>query len=173
MMIGRVRQFLLAAAARVSKEDREYVERSLPLELRRLFFAMSVPDQCHALRTARCAEKLTAGLPESVDAAFLTRCALLHDIGRKKGDLGTIGKSFAVLFAALCPERAHAYGEDGGEGLLSKKMRVYFHHAEIGADMLENLGFSAEAAIIRRHHEVPAEDDPPELRLRRKADAQS
>lgn len=172
MMMGRVRQFLLAAAARVSKEDREYVERSLPPALQRLFFAMSVPDQCHALRTARCAEKLTVGFPEPVDPAFLARCALLHDIGRKKGDLGTIGKSFAVLFAALCPERAHTCG-DGGKGLMSKKMRVYFHHAEIGADMLENLGFSAEAAIIRRHHEVPAEDDPPELRLLRKADAQS
>ena len=172
MMMGRVRQFLLAATAKVSEEDKAFVERSLTPELRRLFFSMSVPDQCHALRTARCAEKLMADFPEPVDLAFLTRCALLHDIGRKKGDLDTIWKSFAVLFAAFCPERARAHG-DSGEGLLSKKMRVYFHHADIGADMLENLGFSAEAAIIRRHHKAPAEDDPPELRLLRAADAKS
>ena len=172
MMMGRVRQFLLAAAAKVSEADKGFVERSLPPELQRLFFAMSVPDQCHALRTARCAWKLAPDFPESVDPAFLTRCALLHDIGRKKGDLGTMWKSFAVLFAALCPERARAYG-DGGEGLLSKKMRVYFHHADIGADMLEKLGFSAEAAVIRGHHKAPAEDDPPALRLLRAADAKS
>ena len=172
MMMGRVRQLYWATVARVSEEDIELVERSLVPALRQLFFGMSVPDQCHALRTARYAQRLTTEVSASVDAAFLTRCALLHDIGRKKGDLGTLGKSFAVIFSSLCPERAYACGRDG-EGWLHKKMHVYYHHAEIGADILERLGFSAEAAIIRRHHEVLAEDDPPELRLLCKADAQS
>ena len=52
-------------------------------------------------------------------------------------------------------------------------MRVYFHHAEIGADLLEDLGFAAEAAVIRKHHKAPADDDPPELRILRMADAKS
>ena len=174
MMIGRVRQFFWAAFARISASDREYVERSLVPALRRLFFEMSVPDQCHAVRTARCAQMLMRKFsePEPVDSAFLTRCALLHDIGRKKGDLGTIWKSIAVLFSALFPKCAYAYG-NGSEGLLAKKMRVYFHHAEIGADLLENLGFAAEAAVIRKHHKAPADDDPPELRILRMADAKS
>ena len=58
MMIGRVRQFLWAAFAHISADDREFVERSLVPALRRLFFEMSVPDQCHAVRTARCAQML-------------------------------------------------------------------------------------------------------------------
>ena len=122
MMIGRVRQFFLAAFARISASDREYVERSLVPALRRLFFEMSVPDQCHAVRTARCAQMLMRKFsePEPVDSAFLTRCALLHDIGRKKGDLGTIWKSIAVLFSALFPKCAYAYG-NSSEGLLAKK----------------------------------------------------
>ncbi len=172
MMIGRVRQFFWAAFARISASDREYMEGSLVPALRRLFFAMSVPDQCHAVRTARCAQMLMHKFSEPVDSAFLTRCALLHDIGRKKGDLGTIWKSIAVLFSTLFPKCAYAYG-NGSEGLLAKKMRVYFHHAEIGADLLEDLGFAAEAAVIRKHHKAPADDDPPELRILRMADAKS
>ena len=172
MMIGRVRQFFWAAFARISAGDREFVERSLVPALRRLFFEMSVPDQCHAIRTARYAQIIMCKVSESVDSEFLTRCALLHDIGRKKDDLGTVWKSFAVLFSAMCPKIAHACG-NGGDGMLAKKMRVYFHHAEIGADILENLGFSAEAAVVRKHHKAPAEDDPPELRILRMADAKS
>ena len=49
-------------------------------------------------------------------------------------------------------------------------MRVYFHHPEMGADSLFHLGFAREAEIVRKHHEAPAENDPPELRILRMAD---
>ena len=172
MRAGRVRQFLWALSAHVSMEDRKFVEKMLVPILQNLFFAMSVPDQCHALRTARCAQRLMSKIQKPVDSSFLTRCALLHDIGRKQGDLGTIGKSVAVLFATMFPQYAYSCANNS-ESILHKKMRIYFHHAEIGADILEALGFAAEADIIRKHHKAPAEDDSPELRLLRMADAQS
>ena len=174
MMPGRVLQFARAISARVSTEDKAFVEQYLPSELHSLFYALSVPDQCHALRVARnaaaIAEKEAAG---TVEVPLLMRCSLLHDIGRKKGDLGTFWKSFAVLFAAICPRLARCYGDGAGDGMLARKMRVYFHHAEMGAAMLSNIGFSREAEIVRKHHEAPAEDDPPELRILRRADEMS
>ncbi len=172
MISGRVLQFVRAIFARVSTEDMALVEQYLPSELHPLFFALSVPDQCHALRTARNAMAL-AGSLGTVDRLLLTRCALLHDVGRKKGDLGTFWKSFAVLFAAICSDLSRAYGDGNDGGVLARKMRVYFHHAEIGAELLESVGFAREAEIVRKHHEAPAENDPPELRILRRADEMS
>ena len=170
-MMKRIRQFFHAVFAEVSAEDRAFLEQNLSRGQQALFFGMSVPDQCHALRTAHTAIALAENTAETVDLPFLTRCALLHDVGRRDGEFGIFWKCFAVVFAALSPARAKEYGDDdGGDGVLRRKMRVYYHHAEIGADMLLCEGFAAEAEIVRGHHKAPAEDDPPELRILRMAD---
>ena len=170
-MMKRIRQFFHAVFANVSAEDRAFLEQKLTRGQQVLFFGMSVPDQCHAIRTAPTAILLAENEEGKVDLPLLTRCALLHDVGRRDGEFGIFWKCFAVLFAALCSSLAQEYG-DGvhGDGVLHRKMRVYYHHAEIGAAMLLQEGFAAEAEIVRRHHKAPAEDDPPELRILRMAD---
>ncbi len=174
MILGRVLQFIRAVSARVSPEDKAFVERNLPHELCPLFFAMSVPDQCHALRVARNATVLAENdATEIVDLSLLLRCSLLHDVGRKNGEMGTFWKSFAVLFDAACPNLARDYGDKAGDGLLVRKMRVYYYHPKIGAEVLAKSGFLREAEIIRKHHEAPADKDPPELRILRIADKMS
>ncbi len=173
MIKKRILQFFRAMTAHVSTEDAAYVETYLSSAVRPLFFAQSVPDQCHSLRVARHAEAIAKSEQGTLDIPFLVRCALLHDVGRKKGDLGTLGKSFAVLFARFCPALARDYGNGKRSGVLARKMNVYFHHAEMGADMLSNIGFLQEAKIVRKHHEAPTDDDPPELRILRIADEMS
>ena len=170
-MMKRIRQFFHAVFAKVSAKDRTFLDQNLSVGQRVLFFGMSVPDQCHALRTAHTAITLAETEEGKVDLPLLTRCALLHDVGRRDGEFGIFWKCFAVLFAALFLSQAQAYG-DGvrGDGTLHRKMRVYYHHAEIGAAMLLREGFAAEAEIVGRHHKAPAEDDPPELRIVRIAD---
>ena len=170
-MMKRIRQFYHAVFAKVSAGDRAFLEQKLTRGQQVLFFGMSVPDQCHALRTAQSAILLAENEEGKVDLLLLTRCALLHDVGRRNGEFGIFWKCFAVLFAVLCSSTAREYG-DGvhGDGVLHRKMRVYYHHAEIGAAMLLQEGFAAEAEIVRRHHKAPAEDDPPELRILRMAD---
>ncbi|MBQ9376453.1 MAG: HD domain-containing protein [Schwartzia sp.] len=171
MNLGRIRQFAVALGARLTEADRDFVRRWLTPEQRTLFFAMSVPDQYHALHVAYTARTLAAEWPGPVDEDLLTRAALLHDVGRRRGDLGTLGKSFAVLFAHFCSDRARAYGDaPEGSGLIEDKMRVYFHHAELGAAMLAGLGCGEEAAVVAAHHRAPSPEDPPELRLLRMAD---
>ena len=170
-MMKRIRQFFHAVFAEVSAEDRAFLEQNLSMEQQALFFGMSVPDQCHALRTAHTAIALAENAAAKVDLPLLTRCALLHDVGRRDGEFGVFWKCFAVLFAALSPSQAKDYGDDdGSDSVLHRKMCVYYHHADIGADMLLREGFAAEAEIVRRHHKAPAEDDPPELRIVRMAD---
>ena len=165
-MMKRIRQLFHAVFANVSAEDRAFLEKKMNRGQQALFFGMSVPDQCHALRTAHTAISLAENEEGKVDLPFLTRCALLHDVGRKDGEFGIFWKCFAVLFAVLFSSLAREYGD----GVLYRKMRVYYHHAEIGAAMLLQEGFAAEAEIVRRHHKAPAEDDPPELRILRMAD---
>ncbi len=166
-MMKRIRQFFHAVFAKVSAEDKLFLNQNLDKSQQALFFGMSVPDQCHALRTARTA----IALAEKLDLPLLTRCALLHDVGRRDGEFGIFWKCFAVLFDALFSSLAREYSDGAhGDGTLHRKMRVYYHHAEIGADMLLREGLAAEEEIVRRHHKAPAEDDPPELRILRMAD---
>ncbi len=173
-MMTRIAQFIYAVFAKVSESDRRFVERELNGRLQVFFFGMSIPDQCHAIRTARAAISLATERADKVDMPLLKRCALLHDIGRRKGDLGIFWKSAAVLFASWFPAIARIYASGAkGNGILYRKMRIYFHHAEIGAEMLVRSGFMEEAAIIAGHHEAPADGDPPELRLLRMADNMS
>ncbi len=168
-MIGRVRQFVRAITAQVTAEDRAYVESVLPKEALPLFYGMHRADQRHALNVAQTAmqlaeERRAEGTP--IDERLLERCALLHDVGRRKGDLDIFGKVFCVLAVHFFPARARMWAEDG----TSKMLAVYFHHPKIGAALLRDIGLSKEAAIIERHHEAEQAEDAIELRLLRLAD---
>ena len=168
-MIGRVRQFVRAITAQVTAEDRAYVESVLPKEALPLFYGMHRADQRHALNVAQTAmqlaeERRAEGTP--IDERLLERCALLHDVGRRKGDLDIFGKVFCVLAVHFFSARARTWAEDG----TSKMLAVYFHHPKIGAALLRDIGLSKEAAIIERHHEAEQAEDAIELRLLRLAD---
>lgn len=172
MMLRRASQFFHALTAHLSAEDRAFVETWLPEEAARtLFGAMTIADQCHALRTARTADKLRFASPAGAvaDRRLLIRTALLHDVGRQKGDMGTGGKVLTVLLAAALPHWAEARGEKASGGLASL-LHVYYHHPEIGAARLRQIGLSDEARLVARHHAPADADDPPELILLRQAD---
>ncbi len=174
MISHRASQFFHALTAHVSAEDRAFLETWLPEETARAFFdAMTVADQCHALRTARTAEQLRLASPDGatmVDRRLLIRASLLHDIGRQKGDMGTCGKVLAVLLTAAFPRWSKKRGENAAGGWLSALLHVYYHHPEKGANMLRRIGLPDEAALTVRHHAPAAGDDPPELLLLRQAD---
>ena len=174
-MMQRVRQFFQAIRAQLSAADRCFIAEHLPEKVQPLFWGMTLPDQCHALRVARTAmalaeQKRLAGL----DLALLLRASLLHDIGRQRGDMGTFDKVFAVLLYGVVPQRAAAWAVPGrGTGLtgLRHALYIYGHHPAIGARRLQQAGLDREAMLAAGHHKAPAESDPPELLLLRQADA--
>lgn len=164
-VIKRVLQFVRAVTARVSVEDGKYISTHLNADEQKIFFAMSVADQVHSLRTAYTVERLIIEDKRGVDREFLIRCALLHDTGRHAGDLTIKGKIFAVLITSIAPKFAERLELNGNRALY-----VYHNHAEIGARRLQKLGLFKEAKIIAKHHAKPKPDDPFELKLLRLAD---
>ena len=161
----RIKQFVQAVTARVTVDDGKYISTHLNAEEQKLFFAMSVADQAHSLRTAYRVERLVIEDKRGVDREFLIRCALLHDVGRRNGDLTIAGKVFVVLITNIAPKFAERLEINGNHALY-----VYHHHAELGAQKIQRIGLFKEAKIIAKHHALPAPEDPVELKLLRLAD---
>ena len=170
-MIQRVKQFYRAISAKLSVADRKFIEEKLPPAALHLFYAMHPADQYHALRVTRTAITLSEYAPAAGDRALLIRAALLHDVGRVKGDLDIWGKVWAVLFNRLLPQwsRDRAAARNTGN-YISRILYIYYNHPEIGAEKLTEIGLLREAEIIRRHHAAPREDDSWELAILRQAD---
>lgn len=171
-MYGRVRQFVRAVTQHMGEADHAFVRANLPAKALPLFYAMHPADQVHARNVAYTARALAErhGLPEE-QRAFLIRCALLHDVGRRKGDLDILGKVFAVLMMHYLPHASERLMEH--EGRLGHALYVYRHHPAIGAALLREIGMEAEAGVIECHHQAASAGDSFVLTLLREADAQN
>ena len=165
MIFKRIRQFFRAMTAKITPEDGKYLAAHLNAEEQKLFFAMSTADQYHSLRTAYTIERLVIEDKHGIDREFLIRCALLHDVGRVKGDMGIFGKIFTVLVTELMPSFADKLELQG-----NRLMFVYRHHAEMSGRKLQKIGLFKEAKIVAKHHAPPTAEDPYELKLLRLAD---
>ena len=174
--MGRVRQFFMALGAKPKERDLGYLRSHLSQEEQRLFFSMHPADQAHALRVAHTAESLAEKEKVYINPELLRRAALLHDVGRKKGDMDIWGKVFAVLMFGFFPHVAGKWAEYGKERprhlwmALPRALYVYLNHPKIGAEWISAAGAKDVAEIVERHHLPPGKDDPPELALIKKAD---
>ena len=172
-MIQRARQFYRAMTNRLSKEDLRSIQLSLSKEAYALFAAMHPVDQYHAYRVAMTAHAIAREKHLAVDEAFLRRTALLHDVGRRQGDLDIWGKVVCVLLAHFFPRFTKAVGAKRTSTHIKKLDRalyVYVHHAEIGARLLETIGLLKEAKIVRLHHSTAKETEGKVLKILRMAD---
>ena len=173
-MFTRVKQLFAALTASISQQDRTFVNLYLSSKEQKLFWAMNLPDQRHVLNVAYTALHLAKQQKHHVDVVLLVRCALLHDVGRVKGDISTIDKIITVIGDYLFSNWMRKWGKQGRGGKISNLRHafyVYFHHAAISAAMLRAIDESPEVVnIIAKHHKAPAENDPLELMLLRKSD---
>lgn len=176
-MIQRIRQFCRALTAQLTPADRMYVDERLEPAARELYYAMHPADQVHALNVARTAARLAENESWSEpDQAFLIRCALLHDVGRQKGDMDVWGKVFAVLVHHFLPDKLNRWQKDvrcSWRDYPGYALYVYVHHPAIGAARLEAIDCPREAAVVSRHHEQQTAEDSPVLILLRAADEQN
>ncbi len=164
-VIKRIKQFFRAISAKLTIDDKKYISTHLSPKEQKLFFAMDVVDQYHSIRVAYTIERFVIEDSQGIDKEFLIRCALLHDIGRVKGDMSTFGKVFVVLISAVSKNFADKLERNGNHMIY-----IYRHHAEIGAKKLQDIGLYREAKIIAKHHSPPSDDDSRELKLLRIAD---
>ena len=174
-MLRRISQFFQAVGASLSYEDCQYVARHLSQKGQALFYGMHLADQTHALRTAYTAEALAEeeARYEPVNRKLLIRAALLHDAGRRKGDMDLWGKVFAVLMAGFFPQESRNMAKAGTGGFLEwpgHVLYVYYNHPKIGAQLLRSIGMRAEADLVERHHAPPQPGEAIELSILRRAD---
>lgn len=161
MLVKRSRQFFRALFADISDADKLFVQKWLKSDEEKLFWQMNLPDQRHSLNVAYT----VMNIGPNHDIEFLIRCALLHDVGRRKGDMSTFDKVFAVLMFSLLPLtalRISSYGRGGRIKNIRHALYVYRHHARISAEMLRAIGCNAEADIVELHHdksELPKRDE--------------
>jgi len=152
----RSRQFFGALRARLEEEERAEVAAHLTLAEQRLFYAMDLRDQRHALDVFRV---LKSGGHR--DASLLA-AALLHDVG--KGPIRLWQRVAFVLLRAVSPRLlrrlASADGAPAGggsafgggwRGALSRSR----DHAERGAALAEAAGSTAETVRLIRLHRSP------------------
>jgi putative nucleotidyltransferase with HDIG domain len=171
-MLNRVKQVIAAITAKITAADRAFIAKYLTDSEQVLYWKMNVPDQRHALNVAYTA----LDFPETgeVDELLLIRSALLHDVGKIRGDVSTLDKIITVLAHKLAPHWAYEWGRPG-RGNRFDNIRhafyIYYHHAERSAEMLLAAGTTGILInIVRRHHELPDAGEPAELALLRKAD---
>ena len=172
-MFKRVKQVVAAVTAEITPEDRLFVNRYLNMKEQTLFWGMNLPDQRHVLNVAYTALQL-AEKQENVDKRLLVTCALLHDVGKIKGDVSTLDKIMTVIGHKVSPQWAKRWGKLGrGNKLhnLRHAFYIYFHHAQRSATMLQKIGVIPQVVdIVAKHHKTPADHDPLELVILQKAD---
>ena len=172
-MRKRFKQFIRALGARITLADRAFIgERLNPAE-QAVFYGMSVQDQFHCRRVAADILRLAEGRND-VDRRVLARCALLHDVGRRWGDVSTWDKIAAVLLHYIFPELTRGWAKEG-RGTRLENLRHALHvsacHPQRGVAQLRPIGVEPELlAVIGAHHESPTIKDPPALTLLRQAD---
>ncbi|MBP2626716.1 MAG: metal dependent phosphohydrolase [Firmicutes bacterium] len=172
-MFNRVKQVVAALTAHITSEDKDFIKEYLNAAEQKLFWGMNLPDQRHVLNVAQTALQL-AQHQQLIDINLLVKCALLHDVGKIKGDVSTIDKIITVMGHKLSPRWVKQWGRLG-RGSRVDNIRhafyIYFNHAQRSAAMLKEIGSNPQIVeIVAKHHEAPADYDPLELVILRKSD---
>lgn len=173
-VLKRVKQVWAALTARITPEDELYVAEYLNSREQGLFWNMALPDQYHALQVARTAMELAKGYA-NVNCTLLRRAALLHDVGKMRGDVSTFDKILTVLVYQASPRLGRIIARPGKGGTILNVRHafyIYGHHARRGAKLAALAGVEQEMIeLIRRHHQKPQATDSLELKLLREADS--
>ena len=134
-----------------SENDRAWVEAVLNDAEYGLWVRMYGPDRRHSVAVAREVERR---LGHEATPPVLA-AALLHDVGKIDADLRTWGRVVATLSAKVAgPETARLWIKSTG---FTRKVGLYLHHPEIGADMLELAGSDPLTVAWAEEHHKPAD----------------
>lgn len=169
----RFKQFFSALRAKVTAEDETFAGLYLSECELRLFNRMSIPDRKHCLNVAYTARLLAKDL-KNVDVEKLIKAALLHDVGRRQGDLSIFDKAAAVIINKAAGSRLVAAWGKQGRGSIVQNLRhalyVSRQHPAIGAELLSSCGTDASVVFLVRNHHNYRDRQTMELELLQKAD---
>ena len=135
-----------------SADDRAWVANVLSEDEYRLWSRQYGPDRRHTVDVAREVERR---LGDEATPPVLA-AALLHDIGKIDADLGTWGRVVATLSVKVAgPDTARLWITSTG---FTRKVGLYLHHPEIGADLLEMAGSDPLTIAWAEQHHKPVDE---------------
>lgn len=161
MLLHRIWQLVSALTAEIKADEIAFVNLYLnPLE-QNLFYRMSVVDQRHALDATYIARELAAGQRGEEDP-LLIRAALLHDIGKRDGELTILDRTLIVIFQHFWPRRMTIWALEGRGGFVRNRRHAFFvavNHGERGAAALAEIGCDQRIVDLVRDHHRPGMND--------------
>jgi putative nucleotidyltransferase with HDIG domain len=112
-------------------------------EQQALFASLAVVDQRHSMAVARALASHGETDPD------LLRAALMHDIGKSLGRIAVWERVAHVLLLCVTPRLVGRIGSKraGGAG---HGLYLLAHHAELGAQIAAQAGFSPEVVALVR-----------------------
>ena len=132
--------------------ERAWVEATLSEAEYALWRRMYGPDRRHSVQVAREVERR---LGHEATPPVLA-AALLHDVGKIDADLGTWGRVVATMSAKVAgADTARLWIKSKG---FTRKVGLYLHHPEIGADLLEMAGSDPLTVAWAQDHHKPADE---------------
>lgn len=163
-MFRRLKQFVEALFARVSKDDYTFLSDYVTLAERDLFLRMPRYDQRHSLNVGNFLRRHGHSLE-------LVRAGLLHDIGKgENAELTLIRRSLCVLLEKLAPSKVEKLVK-WRKGKLGEALYVHLNHPEIGARLLEGLDTDGHIVkLVRYHHDQKRIQRNEELKILRQVD---
>lgn len=180
-MWHRIRQLLHAFTANMTADDTQLIAKYLSLKEQQAFYAMDINSQKHCVLVARTCRQLITEQTASTTfseskgkSRQLLRAALLHDIGKVKGDLSTFERVMVVVINKLFPHlaaRMSADSKNAGTKGLPHALYVHYHHSRLGQEKAAALGVETEVCTLIANHHCPLySGEPLELTLLRRSD---
>ncbi len=149
MFLYRIRQFYWAIESIFIKEDLEPLKIYLSISELNLFMKLTKSERQHSIRVYRTAIKyIEDNNIIDIDKNKMSKCALLHDIGKSEAKLNMFYKSIIVIINSITCGKFLKYNKN-------KKVLSYYNHPEIGAKLLESINTEECLDIIntiKYHH---------------------
>ncbi len=156
--------------SKLKPNDRKFIETYIDEPGLFLFTQMSYSDQKHSIAMARFLLEETENL-KGVDLQTLIQGALLHDVGKIKGEITRLNRIIVGVIRRLFPRSREKWGQRGKKRSLRHAIYVDLIHPSRGAYMAESLGIDPKVVSLIKHHHDPKTDNVDlELSLLKMAD---
>ncbi|MCL0067554.1 HD domain-containing protein [Peptococcaceae bacterium] len=173
-MFVRVKQFFSAITSKVHADDIKFIEKYLNHNEQKIFFDMDIPTQRHCLNVAYTCLSLLNDYPKA-NKEILLKAALLHDCGKKTGEINTLYRVIIVLVHAFFPTFAKHLIKKGlysPTGKLSRAFYIHHIHHQRGAEIAAKANDNPNVIdLIKNHHNSQKNSDSIELFILQQADS--
>ena len=161
MSLYRVKQFYWSMVSKINDEDIDFLKMHLETYELQLFNQLPTYDQKHCVNVARDV-KATCN-QRKLQAKYLIKVALLHDIGKIYNSMNPIDKSIMVIMHKITNGKIKAHKK-------IKNVNTYYNHGDIGYNLLRKYGYDDRFLfLVKNHHNDNITDDI-ELELLKECD---